>query len=137
MASAPLDRTDLNKILLLTAALSVAVAVAGLVADPQWGIRYGAVAVLATANWYALTKIFRGFTEKRFADLLTGFMLKPLLLVMLLALGKHGYIEVTSFLAGLNTFFITLLAYVAVGGFRKRRAIPPHAIPSGSAGVNG
>lgn len=109
-----LDRQQLRTIFGATAAVSALVTAAGLMIDATWGIRYGIIAALALANWFALSKALGGVLSNNLIDTLIGISLKPLLLVVLLIVAKNGGIEITSFLAGINTFFITLFGYLAI-----------------------
>jgi hypothetical protein len=106
---------NLRKVFWLTGAVSLVVAALALPLDPVWSLRYALVAALALVNWVALARVLSGLCRKQPVDIVFGLMIKVFLLVLLLIAGKHGGIEITSFLLGLNTFFLTLFAYL---GFR-------------------
>jgi len=108
-----LDLSHLKTILKATAAVTALVTAFGLLADPVWGTRYGIIATLALVNWFALSKAIGGILTRNAIDAAIGLMIKPFLVVMILVVGKMGMIEITSFLAGVNTFFLTIFGYLA------------------------
>lgn len=116
-----LDRPELMKIIWLSALFSAIAGLTGLLIDPQWSTRFLIVAGLVSLNWYALALIIYGALAGRAVEIISGVVLKPILLLTLLMLGKHGVIEGTSFLAGLNMFFLTLLGYVGARAIQRRR----------------
>lgn len=101
-----------------TAVVSVLVAALSAIFSTEWALGYAAVATLAWFNWFALAKIGNGIIQKNLLDLLIGLMIKPLLLVLVLIYGLHVGVEITSFLAGIKTFWLVLFAYMALKAMR-------------------
>ncbi|MCC6546007.1 hypothetical protein IT570_02475 [Candidatus Sumerlaeota bacterium] len=90
----------------------------------HWAMNYGVYATLALANWFALSQLLIGITSKNFVAAATGLAIKPLLLVFLLIAAKYMGVEITSFLAALNTFFLALFGYMGFKLVRGRVVIP-------------
>jgi hypothetical protein len=102
------------RLFVLTGVVSVVIASVAAMVDSLWALRFFVVAVLALLNWYALAKALFGVTNGNLGEIVTGVAIKPLLLISLLIVAKSGGLEVTSFLAGINVFFILLIGYVCL-----------------------
>jgi hypothetical protein len=113
-----LDMRSLKQVFVMTAVVSIMVCGLSVIFSREWALNYGIVAGLALLNWFALSKILSGLVGKKLEDLLVGIALKPLLLVFLLIYAKQMGIEITSFLAGLNTFFLCLFMFLGWRQFR-------------------
>lgn len=119
-----LEPQDLKRVFIGSAVLSAAVSLLSYFQDPDWATKHAVYATLAWFNWFALSKVLLGITERRVGDLVMGLMIKPLLLVTLLIVAKYMGIEISAFLLALNTFFLTLFAFMISKGL-KTRLMPP------------
>ncbi len=104
-----LDTSDLRRLFLFTAAMSAVVTLCAAPFSIDWAGRYGLIAGLALINWYALAQIIVGAFTSNIRALATGIFLKPVMLGGFLLYAMKLGIEISSFLAGLNTFFVCLL----------------------------
>jgi hypothetical protein len=127
-----LDLSHLTTILKATAAVTALMTAFGLLMDPVWGSRYAVIGTLALVNWFALSKAISGLMTRNVIDLGIGLLIKPFLVVLVLIAGKMGMIEVTSFLLGVNTFFLTLFGYMAWRAFA-----PTNRLESAGSPTNG
>lgn len=127
-----MDQADLKRIFLATALISVAVGAVGYLLSPVWGTRYLSIASLALVNWYALSKVLAGLAQRRTTDIALAALAKPILLLLLLLVAKTQGIEITSFLLGLNTFFLTLFGYMFWQSLR-RSAVERGTLKSGAS----
>lgn len=116
------DLKELDRVFTINAVVCLLVALLAFPFDTLWAGRYALFSVLATVNWIALSRIISGAFNAKPLELIYGIMAKPLLLALLLAAAVNGSLEVTSFLAAMNTFFVVLLIYVA-----RRQAASPKA----------
>ena len=115
-----LDLADLKRIFTWAAILTAVVTAFAVLISPEWGTRYGAYGTLALFNWFALAEVISGMLLKKPVRMIVGLMLKPLLIVLLLVVIKVLGMEITSFLAGVNTFFIALFGYIGWSSLRPR-----------------
>ncbi len=77
---------------------------------------------MALINWWALSLTLAGYARKNPIQMLTGIAIKPLLLSFLIIYAVKAGIEITSFLAALNTFFVCLFGYMIGKYFRSGRS---------------
>lgn len=112
--STGLDLTDLRRVFVLSAVVTVLVGIVALPFSVEWSARYSLLSALALVNWVALALILIGISRSRATDVVIGAMIKPLVLGMLIVYAKVYTIEITSFLLAANTFFITLFLYMGV-----------------------
>ena len=125
-----MDLTDLKKIFLATGLVTVIAALCSALFSPEWAVRYAAIGVLALVNYVALAFIMVGALSKNVALVLAGFAFKPLLLGGLLVVIVQLGLEISSFLAGMNTFFLVLFAYmIFLGGAAKLRSTLASSLP--------
>ncbi len=115
-----MDTSDLRNIFALTGFATVAITGLAMLVSPDWAMRYGFLSPLALANWIALAATVAGISRRRPALAVWGLMAKPLLLTILLIYAIRVGIEITSFLAAMNTFFVCIFAYMAFQGGRNR-----------------
>lgn len=115
-----MDTTDLKQIFALTAAASLGIFAVAFPFSSSWALDYGVLAMLALANWIALSMVLQGFTRKNFVQLAGGVAVKPLLLVFLLIIAKHRGLEISSFLAAMNTFFLCVFVFLMKRSFEGR-----------------
>lgn len=124
-----MGKEDLQKVFLLTGLAGVMLTALSLFWSASWALAYFLVSTAALINWVALASVIHGMTSRRPLPLLLGLMVKPLVLLFLLILGVRGLIEVSSFLAGVNTFFAVLFLWMIrrsfpLGGKARREAAP-------------
>jgi len=115
---------DLQRILLLTAALIAVIAMVGLLFSPAWSVSLLVAGVLAIANYFMLAVILLLITSKQRFFL---FAIAPLKLVTLLSFavaGKMGLLEFSSFFVAMNAFFVAALVYTTMRGPVSRLIIP-------------
>lgn len=82
-------------------------------------MQYGAVAVLALVNWVALAVAVGAYAEQKLLTMVAALSAKLICLTLLIVMGAKGWIELTSFIAAVNTFFVILVLAV---GFRALRS---------------
>lgn len=132
-----MDLPDLKKIFLATALTTIVVGLAATVFSFEWAVRYFAVGGLALVNWIALALILVGVFARSVTMILGGFALKPVVLGALLYVVMNLGLEISSFLAGMNTFFLVLFVYMAFfGGAQKARSVLD-AMMQGEDRING
>lgn len=115
-----MDTTDLKQIFALTAAASLGTFAVAFPFNASWALDYGVLGTLALANWIALAMVLQGYTRRNFVQLAGGVAVKPLLLVFLLIIAKHRGLEITSFLAAMNTFFLCVFLFLIKRSFEGR-----------------
>lgn len=116
-----MDTSDLKKIFALTAVVSLLVFSISFQVDVQWAARYGVLSVMALLNWMALAVILSGVTKKQPWRQYTAVAVKVVLLGCLCAYGVLFGLELTSFLAALNTFFVCIFIRMLANAVTPRR----------------
>lgn len=123
-----MGKEDLQKVFLLSGIAGACLAVVAAFFNPHWALCYFLVSSLSLMNWIALAAIFSGLAGRKPIPLVAGLMAKPLIVALFLVLGVGGYIEFTSFLAGVNTFFAVLILSMVFRSFLSKKS-PRNAAP--------
>jgi hypothetical protein len=113
-------KKDLKAIIVATAVVGLLVSLAAAPFSSLWAMRYFLVSSLALVNWIALSAIFGGLLTRQPLLLIAGLMAKPLIILLFLVLGKQQMIEITSLLAGVNTFFVVVFGYLGWMALAKK-----------------
>lgn len=108
-----MGKEDLTKIFVLTGLAGIVCSVGALFFSQSWALSYFLISTVALVNWMVLAMIFVGMAKRRPLLLVVGLMLKPMTLLGYLLLGVQGVVTLSTLLAGLNTFFVILLLYMA------------------------
>lgn len=113
-----------------TAAIAVCVALLAFTRlDVLWAGRFAFFAVVATLNWYCLGAVLIGATSKpQRTSLVLGGVLGKLVCFTLLFVGAFTIgVELTSFVAAMNVFFLAALLRVLGELVAKRLGMAPRA----------
>lgn len=128
-----MDRSSLRRIFWWTGVVSASGAwIAWRMGAPDWAGQYAAAALFGGVNWFLLTALLLAFVERR----PLSFFLTAAGKIVNYAWYVFFYlpvlgIEISSFLLGLNTFFLVIFLRLLGGGLAGRKQQPgPQARPS-------